>query len=161
TFVGLIRALGRIEHKKQTRAVFVKLGEESFPFAQAKEIGERLAKIKGKSIPVVCHSHQIENATLWLVSRGCSEVWVSAAGSVETVGIGAELSYLKGAFDKVGVKADMLAMGKYKSGGEALTQTGPSEDSLRNLKDTLSDLRHEWLVGITESRENPETRKKH
>lgn len=155
SFVGLIRALGRIESDKKVRGVFVKLKGEKFAFAQAREIGETLARLRKKHPKIFCHTHEIDNATLWLLRRGCSDIWVSAAGSVDTVGIGAELSYLKGAFDKAGIKADMLAMGKYKSGGEALTRTGPTEDSLGNLQNTLSDLRSQWLKGVSEEAQDP------
>lgn len=155
SFVGLIRALERIERDKKVRGVFIKLKGEKFAFAQAREIGESLARLRKKHPKVFCHTHDIDNATLWLLRRGCSDIWVSAAGSVDTVGIGAELSYLKGAFDKAGIKADMLAMGKYKSGGEALTRTGPTEASLGNLQNTLSDLRSQWLKGVSEGAEDP------
>lgn len=160
TFVGLIRALGRIENDKAAKSVFVRLRGHSFGFAQAKELGERLHRV-GKKKKVVCHTHQADNATYWLLSQGCQQIWVSAAGDVPTVGIGAELSYIKGAFDKLGIVPDMLAMGKYKSGGEALTRTSPSEDSLRNLQSTLSDLRREWLTGVSSGRSFSEARKKH
>lgn len=157
TFIGLLESLTEIEEDKRARSVFVDLRGRSFGFARSKEIGERLSRIN-KRIPVICHTHEIDNATLWLLSHGCSKVWLSAAGGVATVGIGAELSYLKGAFDKFGVQADMLAMGKYKSGAEALTRAGPSEASLNNLLNTLSDLRNEWHDGITIDRKEPEER---
>ncbi len=160
TFVGLIRTLGRLEKDKAAKSVFVRLKGHSFGFAQAKELGERLHRV-GQVKKVVCHTHQADNATFWLLSQGCHQIWVSAAGEVPTVGIGAELSYIKGALDKFGIEADMLAMGKYKSGGEALTRTSPSEDSLRNLKDTLTDLRGEWLSGIAAGRSDADARKKH
>lgn len=161
SFVGLIRALERLEKDEKVAGVFVKFRSRTFEFARAREAGEALAKVRKKHEKVVCHTHQIDNATLWLLSKGCSHVWVSDAGSVDTVGIGAELSYLKGAFDKAGIKADMLAMGKYKSGGEALTRRGPTEASLGNLKNTLSDLRAQWLAGVSEGEKAPAATKKY
>lgn len=158
TFYNLLDSLDEIQKDDKSQSVFVRLRGNQFGFARSKEIGDRLARLKKKK-PVVCHTHEIENATFWMLNRGCSEIWVSAAGSVPTVGIGAELSYLKGAFDKAGIQADMLAMGKYKSGGEALTREGPSEDSLNNLKDTLRDLRQEWLAGASEDAQDPKLRK--
>lgn len=160
TFYGLLTSLDEIEKDEKSKAVLVQLRGVSFGFARSKEIGERLGKLK-KKVPVVCHTHEIDNATLWMLQKGCSDIWVSAAGDVPTVGIGAELSYLKGAFDKVGVRADMLAMGKYKSGGEALTREGPTEASLSNLKNTLSDLRTEWLEGISTGEKDPKAQKKY
>ncbi len=159
SFLGLVRTLTRIEHGEETRGVFVALRSATLPFAQAKEVGDALGRIRAKSLPIVCHTHEVDNATMWMFSKGCTEIWVSAAGSVPTVGIGAELAYLKGAFDKLGVVPQMLAFGRYKSGGEALTRTEPSEPSLDNLQNTLFDLRSQWLTGISEGRPDGETRK--
>lgn len=162
SFVELIRNIESLEGDKSVRGIFVKLRGEGFPFSQAREIGETLAKVRGEKMPVVCHTHEVDNATFWMLSRACTEIWVSAAGDVPTVGIGAELAYVRGALDKVGIYPDMLAMGKYKSGGEALTHTEPSEDSLGNLKNTLSDLRSQWLDGIAKGYESTAAaRKKH
>ncbi len=162
SYVELIRNIESLEGDKSVRGIFVKLRGQRFPFAQAREIGETFAKVRGEKMPVVCHTHEIDNATFWMLSRGCTEIWVSAAGDVPTVGIGAELAYLRGALDKIGIYPDMLAMGKYKSGGEALTHTEPSEASLSNLKNTLSDLRSQWLDGIAKGHESTATaRKKH
>ena len=154
SYASLIRSLERLKQDASLRGVIVKLRSQAFGFAQAEEVSEALAALVDKKIPVVCHTHELDNATYWLVRRGCSELWVSAAGSVATVGIGAELSYLKGALDKLGVRFDMLAMGRYKSGAEALTRTEPGDDSLRNLTNTLNDLREQWLSGVTSGQDN-------
>lgn len=154
SYPALIRVLHRLQSDNKLKGVLVKARSQTFPFAQADELGELLHGLVEKKVPVVCHIHELDNASYWLMRRGCSELWVSAAGSVPTVGIGAQLSYVKGALDKVGVHFDMLAMGRYKSGGEALTRTSPSEDALRNLRDTLGDLREQWLRGVTAGQPN-------
>lgn len=153
-YASLIETLVKLQMDEALQGVMVKVRSQTFPFAQAEELGELLRVLGEKKIPVVCHGHDMDNSTYWLLRRGCSELWVSAAGSVPTVGIGIELSYLKGALDKIGVKFDMLAMGRYKSGAESLTRTGPGEDSLRNLRSTLSDLREQWLTGLTQGQPN-------
>lgn len=154
SYPALIRSISRLQTDNKLKGVLIKARSETFPFAQADELGELLHGFAARKIPVVCHIHELDNASYWLMRRGCSELWVSAAGSVPTVGIGAQLSYVKGALDKVGVQFDMLAMGRYKSGGEALTRTSPSEDALRNLRDTLGDLREQWLRGVTAGQAN-------
>lgn len=153
-YLSLVDTLVKLRTDSRLQGVMVKIRSQSFPFAQAEELGELLHLLVERKIPVVCHGHEMDNSTYWLLRRGCSELWVSAAGSVPTVGIGVELNYLKGALDKIGVKFDMLAMGRYKSGAEALTRTDPGTDSLRNLRSTLSDLRDQWLSGLTRGQDN-------
>src|SRR5690606_12187043 len=117
----------------------------------------KFARLRAKKRPVYCHAHELDNSSLRFAVGSCDRLWVCAAGDVATVGFAAELAYLKGAFDKVGVQADMLAMGKYKIGDESLTRSEPSEDSRENLRQTLADLRRVWLAGISAGREDGET----
>lgn len=153
TFVGLVRALQRIEEEAEVGAVFVRIGEAGYNFAQAAEVGRLLGAVRDRGKSVVCHVHQIDNAKSWLVQRGCSEIWLSPAGDASTVGIAAQLTYLKGALDRLGVRADMLAMGRYKSGAEPLTREGPSEPSEQNLRETLASIRSSWLEAVRSARE--------
>ena len=44
--------------------------------------------------PVVCHANGFDNSTAWFAVRACSRVWLSPAGDVDTVGIGAQVSEL-------------------------------------------------------------------
>ncbi len=154
SYATLIKTLDSLYSDPAVAGIVVRVRSQTFPFSQAEEVGATLRRFVEKNVPVVCHVHDLDNATYWLLREGCSELWVSEAGSVPTVGIGAQLAYLKGALDKVGIRFDMLAMGRYKSGGEALTRTSPSEASLRNLEATMSDLRDEWLLGLTSGQDN-------
>lgn len=145
TFTGLIRQLGELHSDDKIRGIFVRLGAH-ISLEMATEIGESLAALRAGGMPIVCHAHSIDNtsAVLWLL--GCDERWISPAGEVSTVGIAAEMVYLKGLLDKFGVVADMMAVGQYKSGAESLTREGPSESAAQNLTETLTDLRGLWLA---------------
>jgi protease IV len=145
TYVGLVRKLAKASDDPNIRGIYVRVGE-GMTFHVASEIGDLLAELRQKrQLPVVCHAHSLSNASASFMLRACDERWLSAAGDASTVGIAAEVVYLKGAFDKLGVVADMLSMGRYKSGGEALTREGPSEASAQNLTQTLANLRTIWL----------------
>lgn len=152
TYVGLVRTLQRLAQDEEVGGVFVRLGEAGYNFAQAAEMGRLLAALRETGKSVVCHTHQLDNAQSWLVQQGCSEIWLSPAGDVSTVGIAAQLTYLKGALDSLGVQADMLAMGRYKSGAEPLTREGPSEPSEQNLRETLESIRASWLEAVRGAR---------
>lgn len=145
TFVGLVRELEKMRSNEKVRAIFVRLGP-GIPLHQVTEVGRGLDAIRKTGRPVVCHTHQVDNANVILLLHGCDERWVSAAGDVSTVGIAAEVTYVKGALDKLGVVADMMAVGEYKSGGESLTREGPSDAAKQNLTEVLQNLRRVWLA---------------
>lgn len=145
TYTGLVRALERTIDAPTTAGVFVKLGNPSIDFARATEIGGLLARVRGKRLPVVCHAHDYANSAALLALRGCSSIWLSAAGSVDTVGLAAELVHLKGLLDRVKVHADILHVGTYKSGAEPLTREEPSPATIESLTSTLGSIRQSWL----------------
>ncbi len=148
TYSGLVRALERGLEEETTAGVFVRLGGHALSLAQAEEVGALLERYVKSKKPVVCHAHTLTNATASLVTRGCTRRWLSPAGSLDTIGIAAQLVYMKGLLDKLGVEVDFLAMGRYKSAGEALTREGPSEDAERTMKETLGSIRDGWLQTV-------------
>jgi len=158
TYVGLVERLKRLHGDRRASGLFLKLGP-GIGFHRAEELVKLLGKFKEGKRTVTCHAHGLDNAGAWLAMSGCDEVWLSAAGDFETVGIGAELAYVKGAFDKLGVETDMLSMGRFKSGAEALTRTEPSPESRQNLAETLAHLRTIWLAGIAAGRPDPDAAK--
>jgi protease-4 len=151
TFTGLLRGLSKLEKDESTAGIFVRLGGQTLSLSRSTEIAEHLAQLRKAKKRVTCYTHEIDNSTAVLVLQGCDEVWLSAAGEVSTVGIAAQITYFKGAMDQLGVQADMLAMGRFKSGAESLTREGPSETAAENLTHTLGDLRQVWLDAATKS----------
>ena len=151
TFVGLVRSIERVASNDDVTGVFVNLEHAELGFAHSEELGRLFGELR-KSRPVVCHAHALSNATAWLLMRGCDRIWLSAAGQVETVGIAAEVVYLKGALDRLGVEADLMSVGEYKSGAEPLTREGPSDAARRDLTRTLASLRKAWLDDAAKAR---------
>jgi protease-4 len=146
TYTGLVRSLERGLAADTTAAVLVRLGAQSFELAQAEELGGLLARFVSKGVPVVCHADALNNATAGLVLRGCSKRWLVAAGEAETVGIAAQVVYLKGLFDKLKIQADFLHVGRFKSGPEPLTHEGPSQEAREALESCLGSVRGGWLA---------------
>lgn len=156
TYPGLVRQLRKALDDEQTKGVFVRISQQNYDWAQSQEIGRLLAQFEKKGKRVTCHGHSLTNTTAWLFLRGCKRIWLSPAGEVTSVGIAAQMTYLKGALDKLQIQADFLHMGRYKSGGEPLTQEGPSEPSRENLTATLQSIRNTWLSEAAEARKQPQ-----
>ena len=156
SFADLVQSLRRLaadKADKDEKGVFVRIGGASMSFAEAKEVGDLLGEIKKKGKPVVCHADEYSNGTMLLAQRGCSEIWLSPAGGVETVGIAAQLMFGKSLFKKLDIDVDFLQVGKYKGAEEPFTRDEPSPEARESLEGTLHDLRTAWIAGITEGHE--------
>lgn len=152
TYTGLIRAIEQALADPTTAGVYTRLGTQSLGFARSEELGELLARFRADKRPVICHADSLDNATAWLALRGCTRIWLSPAGSMDTVGIAAELVHFKPLLDRLRVEAEILSVGKYKSGAEPLTREEPSEATRESLGATLSSMRQSWLDGAEQGR---------
>ncbi len=107
----------------------------------------------GAKLPVYCHADDLGNTTLYLASVGCKRIWVSPGGSVDAIGLAAQLVYFhKLLSEELGLDVDFLQMGKYKGAEEPFTRDGPSPEARASLESTLGDLRAAWLGGIRKAR---------
>ncbi|MDP9000527.1 MAG: S49 family peptidase, partial [Myxococcota bacterium] len=147
--VSQVELLRRDPH---VRGVLVRLGTASIGLARATEIGAMLQRV-GDKLPVWCHSDDLGNATMYIVARGCKRIWVSPGGTVDAVGIAAQLVYFhKLLADELGLDVDFLQVGKYKGAEEPFTRDGPSPEALASLQTALVDIRAAWLDGIRTGR---------
>ena len=134
-----------------SRGVFVRLGTAQIGLARAEEIGVLLGEIR-KQKPVVCHADEYTNATIMLAAQGCSRLWVSPAGGVDSVGIAAQLLFANRLLERLHIGVDFLQVGKYKGAQEPFTRNGPSPEARESLEGTLRGLRTAWLGHVAVGR---------
>lgn len=67
-------------------------------------------------------------------------------------GLRAEVTFFKNSLEKLGIEADLIRSGKYKSAGEVFTREGLSPESREVMNSTLDELYGQFLGGITEGR---------
>jgi protease-4 len=154
SFADLVQAVKDLD-PEDTKGVFVRLGTAHVGLGTANEVGELLKTVKDKKIPVYCHADDISNGTMLLVAQGCSEVWLSPAGSVDTVGIAFQLIFGRALLDKLKVGVDFLQIGKYKGAQEPYTRSEPSPEARETMEGTLKDLRKAWIDGVVQGRGKP------
>src|SRR5439155_24885496 len=68
------------------------------------------------------------------------------------MGIHAESSYFKNLLDKIGVQADIIHIGDYKSAGEPFYQTGPSKEAEEQENKLLDSIFEQMINQVAESR---------
>jgi protease-4 len=133
------------------KGVLVRFGGARIGFARAEEIGGLLGAIR-KTRPVVCHADEYGNGSMMLAALGCSKIWVSPAGGVETVGIAAQLLFANRLLERLHVGVDFLQIGKYKGAQEPYTRNEPSPEARESLEGTLRGMRAAWIAHLAEGR---------
>ena len=150
--LDLVRTMRALREKDSTKAVFVRFGSATLSLARAHEIGRLLGEMRTKGLSVICHADDYTNGSMLLAAVGCSKLWVSPAGSVDTVGIAAQLIYGHKLLTKLQVDVDFLQVGKFKGAQEPFTRDGPSPEARASLERTLGGLRTSWLEAIDKGR---------
>lgn len=153
SFDEFLRSVERLRKDQDARGVLVRFGSATLGNARAEEVGEALAELR-KERAVFCHADAYGNQTMLAAARGCSKIFVSPAGEVESIGIAAQIVYLRRLLvDELHLSIDIMQVGKFKGAEEPLTRDGPSPEARASLESVLADIRTVWLDGIHEGRE--------
>lgn len=148
----LIRSLRGLATTDSAKGALVRLGTTRISFARAHEVGRLLGVARKAGKPIVCHADEYNNQTILLAAVGCSKLWLSPAGQVDTVGVAAQLLFAKGLLDKLNISADFLQVGKYKGASEPFTRESASPEARQSLEAALGGIRAAWLGGVVEGR---------
>ena len=157
SFDELVSAFDDLKKNKEANSLLVRFGGSQMGLGRAEELGAMLDGFRRSGKPVFCHADGYTNATLLAAARGCSKIYVSPAGEVESVGIAAQIVYMhKLLVEELHISLDILQVGKFKGAEEPLTRDGPSDEARASLEGVLADLRATWLSGIKDGRGKPE-----
>ncbi|MBN2841780.1 MAG: signal peptide peptidase SppA, partial [Sedimentisphaerales bacterium] len=102
-------------------------------------LGRVIADLQAGGKKVYAYSESYSQSEYLLAGR-CDKVIMPAAGEVALYGLMAESLYFKGLMDKVGLSADMISIGRYKSASESMTRSEPSEADIEQMSALLDDI---------------------
>jgi len=88
----------------------------------------------------------------YLVATACDEIIMPESGAFMVTGIRAEMTYMKGLFDKLGIQADFIQIGDFKGASESYTRTGMSPEFRQQFEKVIDDYYEQLVMTISESR---------
>jgi protease-4 len=148
----LLERLNAAGKDKEIKAILITLGAQtSLGFSQAEEIRDALVAIVKSGKPCYVYADGFDTPTYTLAS-GADHICMLEGGEIEMPGVGLEVTFLKGLFDKVGVKADYVQIGEYKGADEAYTRTEASDELKGELSRLTESLYNEIVDSISHSR---------
>lgn len=125
---------------------------ETFPLGMgaASELHEALWKVResGKIVHVALSNARLKE---YLIASAANFITLAPAGSIDWSGPRSERYYLKGTLEKVGIEAEMVAKGAYKSAPETFNSKKASEKSRENILQNLSEAEKEIETYIKKS----------
>lgn len=137
-------ALGRAARDEDITGLLLVIDAAPMDWAKLEELRDAVTRFRESGKPVAA----------WLGGGGSREyLLASAAGTVAlapegalmVAGVSAEMSFLAGTLDKLGMEADFVHVGRYKSAPESLTRRGPTQPH-RDMIEALVDDHYRRLI---------------
>jgi protease-4 len=127
----LAKALELAAQDKRIDRVLLKLDDfQGGGLVSLREAASAIEKFKSSGKPVIAWSSMYDQRQYYLASQA-NQVVVHPMGGVFIEGFGRSRNYYKDALDKLGVKANLIRVGQYKSAGEPFILNAPSADALK------------------------------
>jgi protease-4 len=117
----------------------------STDWAKLEEFRQAVAAFKASGKPVYAHLDGGSTRDYALAVMA-DQVVISPEANLMVLGIVAELEFMKDTLDKLGMKADFIHVGKYKSAPERMTRNEASQAN-REMIETIVQDRYDALVG--------------
>lgn len=152
TLRGLFKKLDTLKTDDEIAGIVFKIENVSMGWATLQEIRNKLHELRETEKETIGYLESGGNAE-YLLATAMERVVLMPAGSLNLTGLRAEVLFYKGLLDKLDIEADMLAMGKYKSGVEPYMRDGMSDAFRESMTALLDDLYAQLLAHIAESRD--------
>jgi len=152
TLRGLFKKLDTLKTDDEIAGIVFKIENVSMGWATLQEIRNKLHELQETEKETIGYLESGGNAE-YLLAAAMERVVLMPAGSLNLTGLRAEVLFYKGLLDKLDIEADMLAMGKYKSGVEPYMRDGMSDAFRESMTALLDDLYAQLLAHIAESRD--------
>ncbi len=144
-------AVARIVDDEKVQRLIIKDDGSLFTFAQREELRNVLKKFKSRGGKIIVYAENLGNGGMFLYSIA-DTICLPPAGDVNFYGIGAEITYYKGLLDKIGVKADMIHIGEFKTAAEPYSADSMSEQMRSEITTILACIDTTIVAAVAEGR---------
>ena len=154
TAIGLNDILSSLENAANDDKIKgIYLDVQSIPagMATVEEVRNAMLRFKESGKWIVAYSEIYSQKAYYLASVA-DEIWLNPEGMLEWKGLGAQLMFMKGMFEKLEVEPQIIRYGKFKSAIEPLILDKMSEANRMQTMTYMSDLWNKMLNGVAEGR---------
>jgi len=136
---SVVRRLEDVAKDDRYIGVVIHLDEVEIGLSQINELSRAIKSIRaaGQKVMVFAQNYDLLSFTL---ACSADRILLQHKGTMELMGISVEELYMAGLLEKIGLKADLLQIGRFKGAEEPLTRTGPSQAWSETMDAILDDI---------------------
>lgn len=151
----IVKDLEKAKTDDRIKGVFLDLGfSVNARMATVKEIRDKLIEFRKESgKPVIAYAELYTQGTYYLASAA-DQVYLVPEGDLDFRGLQAEMMFMKGLFDKLGIDIQFIrgSNNKFKSYGETFIYKEMSPENERQLTELIGGLWDQYLTAVGDSR---------
>ncbi len=147
---GLERVLRAARGDRRLAGVMVSLQPLSAGWGRLWALRRVLGEAKRRGLRIVVHLPLGGGLRELFVASVASETWVEPEAGLSVWGLGLERIYWGGALERLGIRVERFAEGRFKTAGEALATDRMSEGEREQLTALFEDLEGELRVAFGE-----------
>lgn len=147
--LGLNEILTNIQKAKEDEKIKGIYLEPSFipaGLATVEEIRNAILDFKESGKFVICHSDFFTQPSYYLATAA-DKIYMNPEGYFPLIGLRSQLLFFKGSLDKLGIKAEIIRHGKFKSAVEPLMLDKMSDENREQIKTIIGSI---WEYIISE-----------
>lgn len=150
-FNDVIHALQKAKTDDNIKCVYINVTSPQAGFATMREIRDALIDFKISKKKIIAYSEVYTQGAYYLASAA-DKVYLNPEGALEFKGLKSETMFFKGALDKLGIEAQIVRVGNYKSAVEPFFSEKMSDKNREQVTAYLHGLYDTFLEGIAKSR---------
>jgi protease-4 len=157
TLRDIVDALDRGARDPDVVGLVARVGRGGSGLAAAQEVRDAVERFKASGRFTVAWAESFGDLTPALggyyVASAFDEVWLVPTGALGFVGLSAEVPFLKGTLDKVGVEPQMDSRHEFKTAKDLYTETAFTDAHRTSLERLLRSAQDQIVAGIAASRD--------
>lgn len=153
-FNDIIIALKRAKKDENIKCIYLNVSSPGAGKATLKEIRDAIIDFKKSKKKIIAYSEVYTQDAYYLASAA-DKVYLNPEGALEFKGFSSQLTFFKGAMEKIGVEAQIIRVGNYKSAVEPFINDKMSDYNRKQVTAYLGGLYDTFLQGISTTRHIP------
>ncbi|HNR27958.1 MAG TPA: signal peptide peptidase SppA [Bacteroidales bacterium] len=150
-FLGIVHAIEQAAEDPSVRMIFLDPQYLDAQMTHIEEIRNALMTFRKSGKPVISYAGAYSQQAYYLASAA-DKVIINPAGSITLQGFSVKVSYYRELFDKLGLEAQVIRHGNYKTGGEPFTAFRMSEQERTQMSAYLSAAWKHWSENMEQAR---------
>jgi protease IV len=145
----VLKALHEAGDDDRVVGLAARVGDTSMSLAHAQELRDAVGAFAASGKPTVAWTDtfgESSNGTVpYFLASGFGEIWLQPTGELNFVGVAAEVTFLRGALDKLGVEPQIGQRYEYKNAADRIVAAGFT-DAHREALDRLAGSAWEQIL---------------